>query len=878
MKIQSLNGAWQMLPKIYEDSIYMEEYQLRNSYPVQIPGSVLSCLIEEKAIENPYFGQNEYTVRELFWQDFWFERDFYIEESLWKEEQIELVCYGLDTLAEIYINGKFVKKTANMHRTWRIPVKEFLQAGENHIQIRFLSTLRYMEEYQGDENKKISVEACGAIKGNQYIRKAHSMFGWDWGAQLPDAGIFRDIQLEAYSQVRLAEVRYTQNHEDVSISSDGGKVQGLVKLEVEPMLEYSNKADSCTSKVEVILYAPNGTEIEKKQCDNLQKTCFEIAEPKLWWPNGLGTQPLYQVETRLYIEEMLVEIHIDRIGLRTFTVSRDKDMWGEEFAFMVNGIKFFAMGADYIPEDCVYSWITKERLEYLVRSAIKANYNCIRIWGGGYYPSDTFYDLCDENGLIVWQDLMYACNVYDVTEEFEENIIAETLDNVKRLRHHASLGLWCGNNELESAWAYWGEYQTQSPYLRADYIRQFEHILPKALKSVDSSTFFWPSSPSSGGCFDEPGDENRGDVHYWDVWHGQKPFSDYQKHFFRFCSEFGFQSFPSWKTVYSYTNPEDRNIFSQVMESHQKNDAANGKMLYYLSENFRYPKDFESLLYATQILQAVAIKSGVEHWRRNRGRCMGAIYWQMNDNWPVASWASIDYYGRWKALHYMAKNFYNPMAGSLVRIADEDTGFRNGGEHFSGAAAYVQNESFQPIKVQVTLNLKTFDFQVIDSVTEIIVVEPFAAKKAVEVDYSKFIKRQPRILTAPKEKRVQAIYDKKDIFVEAVFVYEDGRTQIESETLLPYKYVELPGVKIETLVEETTEEYRIILQSNSYAPFVELDFAEADVVFEDNYFNLTSAEKREIVLKKEDIVRGSFSSAEDVKAQLQIRTIRDTYL
>lgn len=877
MNIQSLNGVWQMSPRIYEDSSYMKDFRLKDSYSVQIPGSVLSCLIEEKAIADPYFRQNEYDIRELFWQDYWFEREFEVEERILDEEQVELVCYGLDTLTEIYINGRFVKKTANMHRTWRIPVKKYLHSGENTIQIRFLSTLRYIENYQADENKKITIAASGAILGNQYIRKAHSMFGWDWGAQLPDAGIFRDIQLEAYSQARLAEVCYTQNHDNVSISSDGKSVQGIVKLEVEPVIEYCGSQMDFQGSIEVTLYNPDGVMIAKRTCAEAQKLHFEITNPKLWWPNGFGMHPLYQVETSLYIGEMPVETRIDRIGLRTFTVSRDKDTWGEEFAFMVNGIKFFAMGADYIPEDCVYSRITKERLEYLIKSSVRANYNCLRVWGGGYYPSDTFYDLCDEYGLVVWQDLMYACNVYDVTQEFEENIIAETIDNVKRIRHHASLGLWCGNNELESAWMYWGDYQTQTPYLRADYIRQFEYILPKALKSADDKTFFWPSSPSSGGCFDEPGDENRGDTHYWDVWHGQKPFSDYQKYFFRFCSEFGFQSFPSWKTVYSYTNPEDRNIFSQVMESHQKNDSANGKMLYYLSENFHYPKNFESLLYTTQLLQAVAIKSGVEHWRRNRGRCMGAIYWQINDNWPVASWSSIDYYGRWKALHYMAGNFFKPVAGSLVRIADKDSGVRNGGEHFSGAAAFVQNESFRQVKVQVTLNLKTFDFQVIDSVTENIAVEPFAARKAIEADYSNLIKRQPRVLAAPSQKRVSAQYDKKDIFVEAVFEYEDGRIQIESETLIPYKHVDLPNVKVETQVEEMAEGYRIVLRSDSYAPFVELDFADADVIFEDNYFNLTSSEKKEIIFKKEDIVRGSFLDAEDVKQRLLVRTIRDTY-
>ncbi len=382
-----------------------------------------------------------------------------------------------------------------------------------------------------------------------------------------------------------------------------------------------------------------------------------IHNPKLWWPNGYGDQPLYKVQVELLDEDgTVLETITKRIGLRTLTISQEKDLWGKEFAFCVNGVKIFAMGGNYIPEDCIYSRITPEVQKYLLESCKRANFNCVRVWGGGYYPSDHFYDLCDEMGLIVWQDLMFACNVYDLTEEFEDNITKEITENVKRLRHHASLGLWCGNNEMESAWDHWPEVQSESKYLRADYIKMFEYVIPKAVRAADSETFFWQSSPSSGGCFDDPDDENRGDCHYWDVWHGQKPFTDYQKHYFRFCSEFGFQSFPCLKTVESFTEEKDRNIFSRVMENHQKNPAANGKILYYLSENFRYPENFRKLLYVSQILQGMAMKYGVDHWRRHRGRCMGTLYWQINDNWPVASWASIDYFGRWKALHYMAKN------------------------------------------------------------------------------------------------------------------------------------------------------------------------------------------------------------------------------
>ena len=904
MQKQTLNGMWTMHPVCKEEDTYMKAYGLEDSYQAWIPGSVLSTLLDAGAIEDPYYRQNEYTARDLFWQDYIFERSFEVTQELLNQDVIQLVCYGIDTLADLYINDMHVIYMDNMHRTWRIPIKEYLHEGSNSIRFYFKSTLRYIEEREAlaPADKKITIEASGAIAGNQYIRKAHSMFGWDWGAQLPDAGIFRDIEIQAYCTARIDEVKYQQEH-----------AQGQVTLQVEAVLEgadfmkkyfmgkcsagkdsseeasheeasYEETIYEKTS-MEVCVYDPQGHLLDKHIMTTKDNVTYmseiNIENPQLWWVNGLGGHPLYTVETRLLTNGEETQIHKDRIGLRTFTVSRDKDQWGEEFAFMINGVKFFAMGADYIPEDCVYNRITRERMEYLVRSSVKAHYNCLRVWGGGYYPSDEFYDLCDEYGIIVWQDLMYACNVYDVTQEFEDSIAAETVDNVKRLRHHASLGLWCGNNEIESAWAYWGNYQTQSQYLRADYIKQFEYILPKALKKADDQTFFWPSSPSSGGCFDEPGAENRGDTHYWEVWHGQKPFSDYQKYFFRFCSEFGFQSFPSEKTVYSYTEPQDRNIFSPVMESHQKNDAANGKMLYYLAENFRYPKDFESLLYVTQVLQAVAIKSGVEHWRRNRGRCMGTLYWQINDNWPVASWSSIDYYGRWKALHYMACRFYEPVAGSIVRIADTDTAERNGGEHFSAVAAHVQNETAQPVGVTVTMTLKTFDFKVITTATQHVVVPAFGVSKALEEDYSSYVQRQPRILITPSAKRVEDdthhYYDKKDVFVEVVFTYEDGRVQIESDTLVPYKHVELPQSSIHTEVVGNANTYTIALQSNVYTPFVEVDFMDADVILSDNIINLTDDKPHVISFETKDVINGSFTDATDVKNRLRIRSLRDTY-
>lgn len=723
-----LNGKWQIYSQAGESLC-----------PVTVPGSVISGLYEAGKIEHPYYRENEYEVRELFRQDYEFVRSFAVESGVLEEERWELICEGLDTLTEIYINHQLVAKTDNMHRTYKLPVKEYLKIGENEIRIIFRSVLQYIEQYEYAENKEIHVVPSGAVKGNQLVRKGHSMFGWDWGPQLVDAGIWRDIYLKGSSEAEIEDVRIRQHHEN-----------GRVRLQVEITM-----SEMTEEEVQVSLEEKGGQQVAAVAAQHKEGKIYEaelwVENPKLWWPNGYGEHPLYELAATAGNGQEVRKT----IGLRTLTVSQEKDQWGKGFAFMVNGMKIFAMGGNYIPEDAVYPWIQKEQMDYLLNSCVRANYNCVRVWGGGYYPSDTFYDLCDQYGLIVWQDLMYACNVYDVTKDFAKTVRQETLDNVRRLRHHASLGLWCGNNEIESAWDHWGDYQKESVYLRADYIRLFEEILPNALREADDVTFYWPSSPSSGGCLDNPDDHNRGDNHYWDVWHGQKPFNDYQKYYFRFCSEFGFQSFPCLKTVETFTEESDRNIFSSVMESHQKNDSANGKMLYYLSENFRYPKDFKHLLYITQVLQGMAIKYGVDHWRRHRGRCMGTLYWQINDNWPVASWASIDYYGRWKALHYLAKKFYAPVSLTIRREENQLEG-------------WIANETLKRQDCKVYLRVRDMQFQVVWETMEEGSVDQLSSGKLLTVEL-------------PDE-----IMKRRDLFVEAEAVLADGTVLLDTDTLVPY--------------------------------------------------------------------------------------------
>lgn len=826
MQTCTLNGTWQL----------SAGHRSLESVDMQIPGTVLSGLLAAGKIKDPFYRTNEDATRALFWKDYVFTRTFDVDEELLAQQHIVLVCEGLDTLAEISINGTFLAKTDNMHRTWKFQAKKLLHPGKNEIQIVFRSVLRFIEDYPYEAHKKINYIPCGSMKGNQLLRKAHSMFGWDWGPQTIDAGIFRDIYLQGYSHARIEDIRIHQQHaKNVSVQTSitlSESVPGQ-KLCVELSEDGADK--------------PLQTKLCKTNADGVAAVDFVIENPKLWWPNDYGDQPLYIVRTTLLDEDgTSLESITRRIGLRTLTISQEKDEWGNEFAFCVNGVKIFTRGGNYIPDDCLYTRITEKKLDYILESCRRAHFNCVRVWGGGYYPSDAFYDLCDEKGLIVWQDLMYACNVYDVTDAFAENCRQETYDNVRRLRHHASLGLWCGNNEIESAWDHWGDFQKETPYLRADYIRLFEEVLPKAVQEADGETFYWHSSPSSGGCFDNPDDANRGDTHYWDVWHGQKPFTDYRKYFFRFCSEFGFQSFPCAKTVNSFTLEDDRNIFSRVMESHQKNDAANGKMLYYLSENLRYPKDLTHLLYASQVLQGMAIKYGVDHWRRNRGRCMGTLYWQINDDWPAPSWSSIDYFGRWKALHYMAQKFYAPHAVSMT-LEDHR------------CHVYFSNESFETTEYSLTLSIRDLSGNVLETYETKGNSPAFSAIETAVVDICSWEDQ------------------KDDVFLEAVIHTKDQKVLKDVETLVPYKYLNLKNPVISTKAEETNDAFILHISSDCFAPFVALDFDDADVIFSDNFFHLTDKTVQDIIVKKEDILQGHFENAEDFRKRLQILSLGTSY-
>ncbi len=800
-----LSGAWKM-----------RQLGTDAWHAATVPGSVYSDLMRDGALADPFWRDNEMAAFELMKHDWEYVCTFAAADDLLRRKHILLRCEGLDTLADVTLNGTPIGHADNMHITWEWDVKPFLHEGENELRIVFRSPINYCAEAA---ERAPGWESSDATPGFRHLRKAHCMFGWDWGPRLPDAGVWRDISLVAYDACLLKDVLIRQTHEE-----------GRVTLTITPDMP-------CHWDWYATVTAPDGTTFT--DCVFTEHRGFaeiEIPDPQLWWPHGYGEQPLYTLAVSLADGS---DSWTRRIGLRTLSISREKDEWGEEFCHIVNGVKIFAMGADYIPEDNILSRVTPERTRRLLEDAVLANFNTVRIWGGGYYPDDFFYDICDELGLLVWQDLMYACAFYDLTADFERSIRIETEQNVRRLRHHPSLALICGNNEMEMFTCYANDALVRNdPHSFApknrghitDYVRMFEHLLPRIVKENAPDTFWWPASPSSGGCFDEPNDYNRGDVHYWDVWHGDKPFTEYRKFHFRYASEFGFQAFPSLPTVESFTLPEDRNIFSRIMERHQRNGAANGKILNYLSQTYKYPNSFDDLLYASQLLQADAIRYGVEHWRRNRGRCMGAIIWQLNDCWPVASWSSIDYYGRWKAMHYAAKRFFAP-----VMISAEEEGevsqnpkineYRTASIERS-VRLNVTNETMQAVSGMVEWALRTADGGIVREGREQVTVPALSSLWLDKLDFT-------------AEASITGHY------VSYAFLAEGKAVSEGTAIFCAPKHFDFAPPHLTAALDGDD----VVLTADAYARQVWIESADADLLLSDNAFDMNPGEKRVKVLR-----------------------------
>jgi beta-mannosidase len=761
-----------------------------------VPGGVHTDLLALKRIPDPFFADNELKVQWVAEKDWEYRKTFRAEPALRREEKVFLVCDGLDTLAEITLNGSPLGKTDNQFRTWRWDVTGRLRHGENELTVLFRSPLAYIRGRQAQR----PLTGGGDIPGGPYLRKSPYHWGWDWGPKLPAIGIWQAVRLEGYSTARLADVHIRQEH------ANGGVIV-RVHAAVETFAEQP-------VRVRAVLHAPGGVHREAAAAVACGAADLEIMvdNPRLWWPAGMGAQDLHRLEVALESDGAALDKREYRIGLRTIELRREPDAWGESFTFVVNGVPLFAKGADWIPADSFTTRVRAGDLERLLQSARAAHMNMLRVWGGGTYGEERFYDLCDRLGILVWQDFIFACGIYPDDDAFAENVRCEAVENVRRLRHRASLALWCGNNEMEQGWSDWKWNHPDDPdnqRLKAGYDRMFHHLLPAVVAAEDPDRPYWPSSASSNEPFVDPNGQRRGDMHYWGVWHERKPFSAYREQFPRFASEFGFQSLPPHKTIQSFTAPGDRNLTSYVMEHRQRSGPGNRVILSQMLDTFRLPKDFASLAYLSMILQAEGIRIGVEHWRRNRARVSGTIIWQLNDCWPAISWSSLDYYGRWKALHYAARRFYAP-----VLLSVEDIGLRRD--------LHVTSDLTRAWKGEVRWRLETPAGKVIDQAREKFTAAPLADTRVCAPDFTG---------------RIDETNARETILVCELW---QGRNRAAAciSTFAPMKHLPLtdPGLKV--IVGRVRDELTFDVSAKSLALFAELALDGTDVVFSDNYFDL----------------------------------------
>ncbi len=792
----------------------METTSDHKRYKTDIPTTMYQVLYEQGVIDDPFVGEQDKKYLYLSDQDIIFTREMDVAAGLLQEEYCELVFEGIDTLSTIYMNGYKIAETNNMHRTYRFMIKPYLIEGKNQLKIHIKSPTQYIKKEQA---KDPLWGVSTTIPGYEHLRKAHHMFGWDWGPQLPDMGLFREVYCLSYSLSRLDSVQVYQDHDFVS---------NQVNVTVEAQLLHPME----NATIDLCLYDPNNQRVVERTVSVLGKKkkadiSFLIEAPMLWWPNGYGNPYLYRLETRLRDGGEVIDEDSKRIGFRELTMTREADVWGESFDITINGHRIFAMGADYIPEDALIARTSPETTYRLIQDCKEANYNCLRVWGGGIYPSDSFYDACDTLGIMVWQDFMFACGVYRLTQRFEENIRQEMVDNIRRLRHHASLAMWCGNNEMEVAFVEWGLPKDER--LRLDYLLMYEKLIPDIVFEEDNQRFYWPASPSSGGGFDEPNADGKGDVHYWEVFHGNEHYKQYRNHYFRFASEYGMQSLPSIETIRSYAKPKERNLMHPVMENHNKcTHPMNGnvKILLNMVQEFRNPISLEDTIYISQVFQKEAIKCCVEHMRRHRGRCMGSTYWQLNDNYPVASWSSIDFYGRWKALHYGAKHFYSP-----VHVSAYEEGY----------IGYIHghNDSLSPIHKSVDWQLRHISEGIIEDGCIPMELEPLSTARLYRIDLKDHIDRTIE-------------YPLREYYLTYQWEDEKGKEQQESLLFAPHKAFLFEKPDFMTEWKQSDDCLYIGITSNVFAKSVEIRWDGIDVQLDDNYIDLLPGETRWVLIKE----------------------------
>jgi len=794
-----------------------KQARLSNWYPATVPGVVHTDLMDNKIIEDPFFRLNERGMQWIDKEDWIYQTTFQLTPEMMGRENIDLIFKGLDTYADVYLNEKKILEANNMFREWKTSIKPDLKPGENVLKIYFHSPIKvdipkwdalpYQYEAGNDQsenggvfNKKVSV----------FARKAGYHYGWDWGPRLVTSGIWRPVYVEAWDNARINDVFIRQPEVSKSRASLIGEVEILADKEIDQ----ANVTITEAASGRVLA----GQTVSLQKGINKISLPFSIKSPKLWWSNGLGEPHLYSFRTDLTVNNQTSDAWTEEVGLRSLKIINRPDKDGKTFYVELNGIPVFAKGANYIPQDNFLPRVTPGQYEKTILDAANANMNMLRIWGGGTYESDLFYQLCDRYGILVWQDFMFACSLYPAEGELLENIRQEAIDNVKRLRNHACIALWCGNNECNDAWFNWGwqkRYKAQNPEYEQKIWKQFNDqynvTLPQVVEEYAPESFYWPSSPFAR--YDGGSDDRNGDRHYWEVWHGKKPIEMYNKERSRFFSEYGFQSFPEFESVKRYApRQEDWDIYSEVMMSHQRGGMhANELIETYLLNEYRKPRNFEAFLYMNHVLQGDAIKTAIEAHRRDMPYCMGTLFWQHNDCWPVASWASRDYYGRWKAQHYFARKAYRDILVSP--IADEDGQLK----------VQIVSDRHKVCNGRLEVKVMKLTGEVLNSYNRNVKVDANSSKALFSVPLDEALKGAR----------------KEDVFIHAVLLTDKGNSNYTNNYfLVKQKEVNYPKAQLATSVQPIEGGFEVTLSSDNFARAVFIATGDVNSSFSDNYFDI----------------------------------------
>lgn len=803
-----------------------KQVRLTNWYPATVPGVVHTDLLQNGVIEDPFYRLNERGLQWIDKEDWLYENRFIMGNDELAQENIELVFEGLDTYADVYINDSCVLKANNMFRRWAVDAKPYLHRGENLLQVYFHSPVKvdvpkwdalpyhYPASNDQSENgglldKKISV----------FARKAGYHYGWDWGPRLVTSGIWRPVYLRAWSGSRINDVFIEQKRVDPRCAVISGHVEILADQAI-PNARVSI-TDEATGKL-------LGDKVVNLQSGiNRVTVDFMMRNPRLWWSNGLGEPHLYQFRTRVEGADAVLDTKIERVGIRSLRVVHEPDSHGHTFYVELNGKPVFAKGANYIPQDNFLPRVTPEKYKQTILDAVNVNMNMLRVWGGGIYENDLFYDLCDEYGILVWQDFMFACSMYPAEGELLENIRMEAIDNVKRLRNHPCIALWCGNNECNDAWLDWGwkrkiekEGKEYADKIWNQYLQQYHVTLPEVVSKYAPETFYWPSSP-----FAFEGDVSGatdGDRHYWEVWHGKRPISDYNVTKSRFFSEYGLQSFPELASVKRYAPlQEDWDIRSEVMMSHQRGgEHANGLIETYLLNEYKTPRDFSSFLYMNHVLQGDAIKTAMEAHRRQMPYNMGTLVWQHNDCWPVASWSSRDYYGRWKAQHYFTRKAFEDLLISPVVEEGE-------------VRVYGVSDRLKATSGRLKVVLATFEGEELRQWNKEIRLQPGDSKVVLAMPF------------------LDCLTDTVSInrYLHLTYTDKSGRIYVNNLFLGKQKTMAYPKVKLNADIRPMEGGFEVTVSADKFARAVCISIDDNHSVYSDNYFDVEPGKPVKVVVK-----------------------------